>query len=284
MFSNSRRFSTSHRTGEGKAYLVKSSSTGSTTWILVRENDISPSLTLAAPDNSQGNEIMQTREPWDHPSFWPYVTRCLLRGFHLPASSFLRTLSSHPHPPISKLAVLLSTHLSLLPRSHNTTAYPLDHQFLSAHKKWLARFRAEFAAFLGGRGSGRWLEDAKWAGWETDFRTVVELMEGKAERVMEEAADWREAMGAWGVLVDVGLRRDDLPGVMARIVDRIPVDSTVLDDEIQSSLCSGNIVKVRHISSRLPLTNLIGVDPMPRSGCMACCASRRRLRQISYDS
>ena len=233
---------------------MKSSSTGSTTWILVRRFIILPTLTPAAPDNSLGNEIMQTRDPWDHPSFWPYITRCLLRGFHLPASSFLRTLSSHPHLLISKLAVLLSTHLSLLPRSHNTTAYPLDHQFLSAHKMWLARFRAEFAAFLGGRGRGSWLDSAEWVGWESDFRTVVELMEGKVERVLEEAADWREAMGAWGVLVDVGLRRDDLPGVMARIVDRIPADSTVLDDEIQSSLCSGKIVKVRDLFPENALT------------------------------
>lgn len=70
------------------------------------------------------------------------------------------------------------------------------------------------------------------------------MMEGKPERILEEAADWREALGAWGVLVDVGMRRDDLPTVMKRIVDKIPVDSTILDDTIQSSLCTGNIVKV----------------------------------------
>jgi len=109
---------------------------------------------------------------------------------------------------------------------------------------WLARFRAELAITLGGRKRGRWLEDNQWAGWESDFRTVVDLMEGKAERVLEEAADWREAVGAWGVLVDLGMRRDDLPGVVKRIVDKIPVDSTILDDAIQSDLCSGAIIKV----------------------------------------
>lgn len=190
---------------------------------------------------------MQTREPWDHPSFWPYITRCLLRGFHLPASSFLRTLSNHPHQPIAKFASLLSTHLSLFPRSHKTTAYPLDHQFLTAHETWLARFRAELSALSGGRPRGRWIEDSQWAGWESDLRTVIDLMEGKAERILEEAADWREAAGAWGVLVDVGMRRDDLPGIMERILDKIPVDSTILDDSIQSSLCSSKIVQVSWI-------------------------------------
>jgi nuclear pore complex protein Nup85 len=103
-----------------------------------------------------------------------------------------------------------------MPRSHNTTAYPLDHQFLHAHRTWLAKFRAELAAFMGGRGRGRYLDGRKeggedWSSWEADIRTVVELMEGRSERLLEEAADWREAIGAYGVLCDAGLRRDDLP-------------------------------------------------------------------------
>ncbi|KAK4687468.1 nuclear pore complex protein Nup85, partial [Tremellales sp. Uapishka_1] len=213
-----------------------------------------------APNNEQGNEIMQSKDCWEHPSFWPYInryefkliskllshrhSRCLLRGFLLPASSFLRTLASHSNAQISKLSLLLSTHLSLFPRSTNTTAYPLDHQFLSAHKVWLARFRAELSTFTAGRPRGRWLgESSDLYGWEEDFRGVIDLMQGVEERVLDEAADWREALGAWGVLVEVGLRRDDLPEILARITDRIPVDTTILEDSIQSSLCSGDIVK-----------------------------------------
>ncbi|ORY28255.1 Nup85 nucleoporin-domain-containing protein [Naematelia encephala] len=205
-------------------------------------NDVDP-----APDNTLGNEIMQTRDPWTHPAFWPYVNRCLLRGFHLPASSFLRTLTAHPHSPIAKLGSLLSSHLSLLPRSHNTTAYPLDHQFLTAHKQWESRFRAELAAFLGARGNGRWLDDGKggkdWREFEESFKLVVELMEGNVERVLEEAGDWREAVGAWGVLVEPGMRRDDLPRVMKSIIKTVPVDRTVLDDSIQAHLCMGKIIQ-----------------------------------------
>ncbi|KAL7424161.1 hypothetical protein Q5752_001747 [Cryptotrichosporon argae] len=196
--------------------------------------------------NDQGNEIMQSKDPWSHPLFWPFINRCLLRGFFLPASSFLRTLSTHPHTPIAKLGLLLATHVSVLPRSTNTASYSLDHQFLSAHKMWLARLRAELAGHVGGKDRGKWLDDGTggdWKAWEDDFRAVVELMEGKSERVLEESADWREAVGAWGVLVDVGLRRDDLPAAVGRILDQIPIDSTVLEDTIESALCSGDIVK-----------------------------------------
>ena len=157
---------------------------------------------------------MQSRPPWDHPSFWPYLSQCILRGFHMPASSFLRTLVDHPHRPISDLASLLSSHLSRFPRSTNVATYQLDHQFLSAHRQWLSAFRAELTASLKGRPKGKWLDEGsdsgKWTTWEKEFRTVVELLEGKPERVWEEAGDWREAMGAWGILVNVNLRRDDL--------------------------------------------------------------------------
>jgi nuclear pore complex protein Nup85 len=74
------------------------------------------------------------------------------------------------------------------------------------------------STFLGGRPKGSWLEEKNgggkdWKKWEEGFRVVIDLMEGKAEAVLEQAADWREAVGAWGVLVDVQLKRDDLPYV-----------------------------------------------------------------------
>ena len=58
------------------------------------------------------------------------------------------------------------------------------------------------------------MKKGKWQRWEDGFRVVIDLMEGKADAVLEQAADWREAVGAWGVLVDVQLKRDDLPYVI----------------------------------------------------------------------
>ncbi|OXG31619.1 nuclear pore complex protein Nup85 [Cryptococcus neoformans Ze90-1] len=194
-----------------------------------------------APDNQLGNEIMSTLNSWDHPSFWPYISRSILRGFHLPAASFLRSLSSHPYAPISKLAVLLAQHLTILPRS-SEPKWRVDMDFLQAHKQWLAKFRSELATQLGGKGEGKWFE-GEWASWEGGFRCVVELMEGRTERVLEEAGDWREALGAWGILVDVDMRRDHLPEVMSIITEKIPVDKSLSDHVVQSALCSADIIK-----------------------------------------
>lgn len=197
--------------------------------------------------NTQGNEVMQMKEPWEHPLFWPLVIRCLLRGLFIPASTFLRTLTNHPHPPIARLGQVLATNVSSIPRSSNIDAYPLDHQFLAAHKRWIGQFRAEFETAIGGRSRGHWLDDGgsknEYSSMEDELRRVVELIQGNQDRLLQEAGDWREAAGAWGVLVDVNLRRDDLPALMNRILDVVPADSTILEDSIQSSLCSGDIVR-----------------------------------------
>ncbi|ODN98518.1 nuclear pore complex protein Nup85 [Cryptococcus wingfieldii CBS 7118] len=196
-----------------------------------------------APDNQLGNEIMSCQHAWEHPSFWPYISRSVLRGFHLPAASFLRSLSSHSHQPVQKLASLLAQHLSIFPRS-SETRWRVDLEFLQAHRQWLSRFRSELATHLGGKGKGKWFEGIQdGQKWEGDFRSVVELMEGKMERVLEESGDWREALGAWGVLVDVDLRRDHLPEIMGLITEKIPVETSIQEHVVESALCSADVIK-----------------------------------------
>ncbi|WWD09982.1 hypothetical protein V865_008114 [Kwoniella europaea PYCC6329] len=200
-------------------------------------NDVDP-----APDNSQGNEIMSTQNPWDHPLFFPYISRCILRGFQLPAASFLKSLSKHPNSSISKLSSMLSQHLSIFPRS-TEERWRVDLDFLQAHKSWLAKFKAELISFTQSKQKGQWFGEDEYKSIENDFRVIIDLMEGKPQRILDEASDWREALGAWGILVDVDMRRDHLPEIMSMILDKIPVDTTVPEDAIQSALCSADIIK-----------------------------------------
>lgn len=47
--------------------------------------------------------------------------------------------------------------------------------------------------------------------WEAGFRCLFELISGRESRILEASEDWREALGAWGVWVNPGGRREDLP-------------------------------------------------------------------------
>lgn len=47
--------------------------------------------------------------------------------------------------------------------------------------------------------------------FETSFRTLLDLLNGSESRVLEVSEDWREALGAWGVWVNPGGRREGIP-------------------------------------------------------------------------
>jgi nuclear pore complex protein Nup85 len=47
--------------------------------------------------------------------------------------------------------------------------------------------------------------------YEAQFRCLLQLVAGERQRVFEACEDWREALGAWGTLVQPTMRRDDVP-------------------------------------------------------------------------
>ena len=64
--------------------------------------------------------------------------------------------------------------------------------FLDAHRKWLSRFQSELAAETGGPATENWLGGGEeMERTEAELRVVVDLMEGKAEQVIEQASDCR---------------------------------------------------------------------------------------------
>ncbi len=79
-------------------------------------------------------------------------------------------------------------------------------------------------AFGKGRPRGEWFEYEAESGedvedgirdrmrdWEEYLMVVADLLSGDEEVVVRECEDWMEVLGAWGVLVDVKLKRTELP-------------------------------------------------------------------------
>lgn len=56
-------------------------------------------------------------------------------------------------------------------------------------------------------------DEEKRAEWEAGFRGIFELCEGKEKRILEVSEDWKEALAAWLIWVNVRARRKDLPYV-----------------------------------------------------------------------
>jgi nuclear pore complex protein Nup85 len=142
----------------------------------------------------------------------------------------LTTLKAHPQRSIAAFAQILISAAHALPRSNNVAAYPTERSFVLAHSKWRAGVRAQITAFTRGKErSGGWLElegddemqdddaeaDAELAdqarNFETFFMHVADLLLGDTQAVIRESEEWAGAMAVWGVLVEPGLKRDDLP-------------------------------------------------------------------------
>lgn len=155
----------------------------------------------------------------------------------------LSTLKAHPQRSIAAFAQILISAAHALPRSNNAAAYPTERSFVLAHAKWRAGVRAQITAFTRGKErQGDWLELEPDEGeeeqdvvdlarsFETFFMHVADLLVGDAQAVLRESEDWTGAVAVWGVLVDPGLKRDDLPCVFSlRLRRGIWADAVLAD-------------------------------------------------------
>ncbi|CAO1637067.1 unnamed protein product [Parajaminaea phylloscopi] len=170
-----------------------------------------------APTTEQGREIASSAEPYQNPTYWDYILRCTLRGFHSTVSTLLATLMTLPSPTLVQLVERVRGLVQNLPRSVN---FKTEGQFRAARRESHLQISAVLASLEGVMDevqdqldqhydSEEEAEDLRLS-LEAGLRVFLEVLAGNKERVVEAAEDWREALAAWATLVDVGLQRDGL--------------------------------------------------------------------------
>ncbi|EPQ31250.1 uncharacterized protein PFL1_01435 [Pseudozyma flocculosa PF-1] len=200
-----------------------------------------------APTTEEGQEIAQAAVPYSHPNYWDYVLRCVLRGFHTSAASVLKSLvDQHPAAAVRRVAEKAAHLLSTLPRS---IAYGMEHEFIAAHRSWIGRVRnvlsgleQEMDDMEAQAGHSEESEEERLE-YEAQFRCLLELMAGVKDRVFEACEDWREALGAWGHLVQPTLKRDDVPGMVDALFEQFPIDGTLAAEAVQAHLVKGEVAR-----------------------------------------
>lgn len=86
--------------------------------------------------------------------------------------------------------------------------------------------------------------------FEAQFRCLLEVMAGVQERVFEACDDWKEALGAWGVLIQPALKRDDVPGTIQAIIKSFPVDITLPHEAILVALAQDEVIKACQLAEK----------------------------------
>ncbi|KAI5478837.1 nuclear pore complex protein Nup85 [Pseudohyphozyma bogoriensis] len=224
-----------------------------------------------APSAEDGRTLASLAAPWESPLFFPYLTTLVLRSHILSTISLLTTLEGHPSEFVPALAGILKELLGSRPRS---TEFEREDEFLRRWRAWKAAVaeKTRECEELFAQAEDEDLDEDTRLSFEAFFRVVLEILAGSQKRVLEASEDWREALGAWGVWVNPGERREDLPGTLKLILDHHPIDSTVNEEAVQSALIVGDVVRAlqqSHLISFFLSSHLsdllyhIGVVPSP---------------------
>ncbi|KAJ3058889.1 hypothetical protein HK102_010260, partial [Quaeritorhiza haematococci] len=176
-----------------------------------------------APTREDCNEIMTFIVPHEHPMFWPYVHKCILRGlFHAAASM----LQKYPQPTDGRstaaagvgsrssasnnnIVAILIRLLHTIPR---TSTYPSRKEFQAKWHQW----RTECAYYYS--------EDAlrplvTHAPDYDHFRKAIGIIAGDEEVILDLSSDWQEALVASIVFTRPLTQAHEIPEVVSSVVD-----------------------------------------------------------------
>ncbi|KAF4594037.1 hypothetical protein EYR40_008835 [Pleurotus pulmonarius] len=221
------------------------------------------------PSTEEGDHLSALDKPWEDETFWPYLTRTILRGLSKASAFFLATLAQHPSPHLRTLAETLIPILTAQPLLRNFSS---ERDFTHAAHRWKDRvkgLRIEMDIVPEDERDEGNSGDAE--NWWTRLSDIVGILEGRESvvlRVCEDlGADWKEVCAAWGIFVDTRMRRQDLPDIVAQAMDVLPPDPTNLEDMIHANLISDKPEQALEYAARLdPWLAAHMADVMERLG------------------
>ncbi|MCO5566109.1 hypothetical protein L7F22_019785 [Adiantum nelumboides] len=208
------------------------------------------------PTTEEAQEIAQSATPYEHGNYWDCIRRFVSRGMLSAASSLLSYLAKgHPSAKLRQFSEEVCNLLTSMPRS---TRFTLEHDFLASHRRWVGRARSSMNKLememdeleaewqKDGRGgkSVNEIEEERFD-LEAQFNCLLGLMIGQRDRVSEVCRNWRELLGAWGLLVQPGIKRDDIPEIIKIILDAFPIKSSgshLSEENLLISLAKGETV------------------------------------------
>ncbi|PPQ94447.1 hypothetical protein CVT25_002538 [Psilocybe cyanescens] len=201
------------------------------------------------PSTEEGDQLSALDRPWEDESFWPYLTRAILRGLSKASLFFLGVLEQHPSDKLQRITSTLIPLVESQPRLMNFTA---ERDFAFAIRRWRDKVKALRIDM------DRVPEDDRsddFDNWWDKLSDIVGILEGRQdviERICEDiGADWKEVCVAWSIFVDPRMRREELPEVVAQVIADMPPDPTDPEDMIHATLFSAHPTETLHHAHRL---------------------------------
>ncbi|EPQ56724.1 hypothetical protein GLOTRDRAFT_75564 [Gloeophyllum trabeum ATCC 11539] len=202
-----------------------------------------------APSTEEGDHLSNLDSPWEDETFWPYLTRAVLRGLTKASIFFLECLSRHPSTFLQELSQKLIPLVQSHPRVRDYTSL---HEFMRASPRWKEKIRALRVEM------GLVPDDARDDGfenWWDRFSDILSIMEGRVDVIKhvckELDGDWKEICAVYAIFVQPTLHRTELPELVVEIMDEMPPDPTDLEDTIHVALMRAQPREALACSARL---------------------------------
>jgi len=201
------------------------------------------------PSTEEGDHLSALDHPWEDDSFWPYLTRSIMRGLSKASLFFLEVLQRHPSDRLHRMTSTLIPLLESQPRLINFTA---EKDFAIAIRRWKDKVKALRIDMDGVPEANR---SDGFSNWWDRLSDIVGILEGRPDvlqRVCEDlGADWKEVCVAWSVFVTPRMRREELPQIVTDVIIDMPPDPTDSEDMIHAALFSGQMEEVLRQSLQL---------------------------------
>ncbi|QRV74335.1 nuclear pore complex protein Nup85 [Ceratobasidium sp. AG-Ba] len=195
-------------------------------------------------------------EPWSDPDFWPTLNKCVLRGLSTSALGFLRRVAAN-HPSSSLRALIHDEIVPVLEIHPRSSEFQRESAFVAAHARWrerVAGVRTAYDKAVDGDAGGDEDED-EWPRWIDELLGVLEGDAGVVFALCNEAVEdgwgFREAIGVWGVWIDVGLKRTQLAKVVERVIEELPPDPTIPVQELHRAVLAMEELEALQVAAEL---------------------------------
>ncbi|KAI0272744.1 Nup85 nucleoporin-domain-containing protein [Gloeopeniophorella convolvens] len=203
------------------------------------------------PSSEEGDHLSSQDNPWQDETFWPYLTRSVLRGFSKAPVFLLETLSRHP----SEHLQISAQHLSPLLGSHpRIIQFSTERDYVIAFRRWKDKVKSLRLELDGVPEDER--ED-DYENWWKQISNIVGILEGRSEIIqsicVDLGADWKEVCVAWSIFVNHRLRRQDLPDVVNQVLEIMPPDPTDPEDMIHVALFRGEAMEALTHAAKLDI-------------------------------
>ncbi|KAF8587870.1 hypothetical protein K439DRAFT_1630322 [Ramaria rubella] len=200
-----------------------------------------------APDSDEAVELSKLNSPWEVDRFWQYLIRCILRGLSRTALIFFESLKKHPSSFMSEQAETLISLMTSHPRSNR---FGTEHEFFYTWRQWKSRvvgFKKKLDSISDADG-GDWLP------WLLEITHILEGDKVTIKRYCESYEEgWKEAVCVWGVWVDVGLRRTTVEQVVNSILQDLPHDPTLIEENLFAAILTGQMGEVLKRANELDI-------------------------------